>query len=106
MDVHKIAVIPGVGRNMLAMMTRSDDADKDYLEEAHEFVKTVEDGILVLMEKSVDTKDTVEALKVQLDELKPSRDKVLELLAANNNAEAFRVYEEEYEVKAKAARAS
>ena len=100
------AAIQGVGRNMLAMMTRSDDADKDYLEEAHEFVKTVEDGILVLMEKSVDTKDTVEALKVQLDELKPSRDKVLELLAANNNAEAFRVYEEEYEVKAKAARAS
>lgn len=96
--------IQGIGRNMLAMTVADDTADEAYMKEAEEFVQTIESGIPVLL--TSDTKVSVEALEAQVDELRPARDKILELLAKGDDKDALEIYKTEYETKAMTTRDS
>lgn len=96
--------IQGVARNMLAVMVSSDEEKKFYLEEARKFAKVIDEDRPVLKESSQATKTMVDDLEQRLEVMSPTRDEILNLLDAGDEASAMTLYKGEYEEKAKEAR--
>lgn len=102
------SAIQGVGRNILAVIVNDDKQaeNREYLDEAKEFIEVIDNGLPILNEKTIDTKEAVKALEAQIMEVRPVRDKVLDLLEQGDREGALKAYKTEYEMKAREARKS
>lgn len=99
------AAIQGIGRNILDILTGgiSDAQCQQKLEECQQFIQVMENGTPFLRERIQDSA-LVEELESALEDVRPARTELLQLLSDKNYETALDVYNTEYEPNAMRAR--
>lgn len=99
------AALQGVGRDMLNVIV-GDIGDKDYLAEAREYAAFVESSFPKLLSNETGNSELILEIQNKIEILKPSRDKIFDLLEQEKLDEALELYRSEYMELSKSARAS
>lgn len=101
------AAVQGVGRTLLLLAVEdAGDRTEDYFNQIEEYVQTMKDGLPILEANEAGDKNLIIDVSDKLEELRPYRDEVADLLREKRNGEAFQLYKSDYEPRARLLRSA